>query len=52
MARARNITDTAHLHFVRETAASTLIDEEGVYVLRCATQWTCQFVSCGTTQAG
>jgi hypothetical protein len=26
-ARALNITDTAHLHFVRETAASTLIDE-------------------------
>jgi hypothetical protein len=26
-ARALNITDTAHLHFVRETAASTLIEE-------------------------
>jgi hypothetical protein len=26
-ARALNITDTAHLHFVRETASSTLIDE-------------------------
>jgi hypothetical protein len=26
-ARTLNITDTAHLHFVRETAASTLIDE-------------------------
>jgi len=26
-ARALNITDTAHLHFVRETASSLLIDE-------------------------
>jgi hypothetical protein len=26
-ARALNITDTAHLHFVRETASSTLIEE-------------------------
>jgi hypothetical protein len=26
-ARALNITDTAHLHFVRETAGSVLIDE-------------------------
>jgi hypothetical protein len=26
-ARALNITDTAHLHFIRETAASVLIDE-------------------------
>jgi hypothetical protein len=26
-ARALNITDTAHLHFVRETASSILIDE-------------------------
>jgi hypothetical protein len=27
IARALNITDTAHLHFVRETASSILIDE-------------------------